>query len=107
MSAGPQEEFLTVDEVAAALKVNHQTVRNWITAGKLPAVHIGRRVRVRKSDFEHVLVAGAPHFKPGPRKTREPSQAFWDGELVTEAMAPPLDGAQLPDSSSGSGLSPG
>ena len=31
------EEFMTVAEVAAILKLNQQTVRNWIDAGKLPA----------------------------------------------------------------------
>ena len=34
-------------EVAETLKLNQQTVRSWIDAGKLPAVHIGRRVRIR------------------------------------------------------------
>jgi excisionase family DNA binding protein len=42
-------QFLTVDQVAARLQVNPQTVRNWIDAGELPALRIGsRRVRVQK-----------------------------------------------------------
>jgi len=45
------DEFLTVAEVAAILKLNQQTVRNWITDGKLPAVRVGeRRVRIRRTD---------------------------------------------------------
>jgi hypothetical protein len=32
------DEFLTVSEVAAALKLNHQTIRKWIDAGTLPAL---------------------------------------------------------------------
>jgi excisionase family DNA binding protein len=44
------QEFLTVAEVAGILKLNQQTVRNWIDAGKLPAVHVGRRVRIKRSD---------------------------------------------------------
>jgi len=28
--ADPPDEFMTVDEVAAILKLNQQTVRNWV-----------------------------------------------------------------------------
>ncbi len=49
------EEFLTVAEVADLLKLNQQTVRNWIDAGYLKAFHVGRRVRVLPSDLEELL----------------------------------------------------
>jgi excisionase family DNA binding protein len=42
------DEFLTVREVADLLKLKSQTVRNWIDGGKLPAIHIGRRVRINE-----------------------------------------------------------
>jgi len=42
---GPTEAFLTVADVAERLKLNPQTVRNWIDRGELPAYHVGRRVR--------------------------------------------------------------
>jgi hypothetical protein len=35
------DEFLTVAEVAAILKLNQQTVRNWIDRGTPPALHVG------------------------------------------------------------------
>jgi excisionase family DNA binding protein len=35
------DDFMTVAEIAAILKLNQQTVCNWIDAGKLPALHIG------------------------------------------------------------------
>jgi len=41
------DEFLTGAEI---LKLNPQTIRNWIDAGKLPAVRIGCRVRVLRRD---------------------------------------------------------
>jgi hypothetical protein len=34
------DEFLTVAEVAETLKLNQQTIRNWIDAGSLPAVRV-------------------------------------------------------------------
>jgi len=44
----PEESYLTVAEVAAVLKLNQQTVRNWIDQGSLPALRVGRRVRIRR-----------------------------------------------------------
>jgi len=52
------DTFLTVAEVAGILKLNQQTVRNWIDQGSLPALRVGRRVRIRRSDFERVLADG-------------------------------------------------
>jgi excisionase family DNA binding protein len=66
------EEFLTVSEIAETLKLNPQTVRNWIDRDELPALRVGsRRVRVRKSDFEAFL-AREPEPRPPhqPRDTR-------------------------------------
>ena len=50
-----EDSFLTVAEVASILKLNQQTVRNWIDQGSLPALRVGRRVRIKRSDFERVL----------------------------------------------------
>jgi excisionase family DNA binding protein len=52
------DEFLTVREIAEHLKVNQQSVRNWIDGGELAAVWVGaRRVRVRQSDLDAFLAA--------------------------------------------------
>ncbi len=58
------DEFLTVAEIAEILKLNQQTVRNWIDHGTLPALHVGRRVRIRRSDFEALLERGRPVAPP-------------------------------------------
>ncbi|MGZ4198040.1 MAG: helix-turn-helix domain-containing protein [Solirubrobacteraceae bacterium] len=52
------DSFLTVAEVAGILKLNQQTVRNWIDQGSLPALRVGRRVRIRRSDFDRILAEG-------------------------------------------------
>ena len=58
MQASWDDEYLTVSEIAERLRLNQQTVRNWIDQGKLPAVRVGRRVRVRRVDLERVLAQG-------------------------------------------------
>ena len=66
------DQFLTVAEIAELLKVNPQTVRNWIDRRELPAVPVGqRRVRVRQSDLDRFLEAGTR--KPEPKPVEEPS----------------------------------
>ena len=78
--ASSGEEYLTVADVAATLKLNPQTVRNMVDRGEIPAIRIGRRVRITRSDLEQVLKQeriGAPTTKTG----RSPPQAFWEREL--------------------------
>jgi excisionase family DNA binding protein len=78
---GPDETYLTVAEVAALLKLNQQTVRNWIDQGSLPALRVGRRVRIKRSDLDQVLEDGyrgsAPRAAVGPS-----ADDFWGGEPV-------------------------
>jgi excisionase family DNA binding protein len=75
------ESFMTVAEVAEVLKLNQQTVRNWIDQGSLPALRVGRRVRIKRSDFERVIAdgysGGAGSAEPGPS-----ADGFWSGEPV-------------------------
>lgn len=50
-------ELLTVAQVAELLRLNPQTIRNWIDAGTFPAMHIGRRVRIKRADLD-AFIAG-------------------------------------------------
>src|SRR5437016_64717 len=78
-----EETFLTVAEVAELLKLNQQTVRNWIDQGSLPALRVGRRVRIRRSDLERVLEAGATSPDSSSAGRTDPSaEDFWGGEPV-------------------------
>jgi excisionase family DNA binding protein len=69
--------------VAEMLKLNQQTVRNWIDQGSLPALRVGRRVRIKRSDFDRVLArsytggAGTVAHEAGPS-----AEDFWGGEPV-------------------------
>ena len=52
---GTEVRFLTVSEVAAALRVSTMTVYRLINGGELPAARIGRSFRVRPQDLERYL----------------------------------------------------
>lgn len=83
MSPSPPESdetYLTVAEVAETLRLNQQTVRNWIDQGRLPALRIGRRVRIKRSDFERILRTGETQAPPPPAGPS--ADDFWGGEPV-------------------------
>jgi excisionase family DNA binding protein len=84
-----EDSFLTVAEVAAILKLNPQTVRNWIDQGSLPALRVGRRVRIKRSDFERVLEEGYTAGRGSADREKAPTpEDFWGGEAV--GLADPL-----------------
>lgn len=82
------DDLLTVNAVAERLQVNPQTVRNWITAGKCPAVRIGRRVRIRRSDLEVLTSTPRPRRGRPPRQEKTEAEMFWEGTWVTEPDYP-------------------
>jgi excisionase family DNA binding protein len=91
-----EDSFLTVAEVAETLKLNQQTVRNWIDQGSLPAIRVGRRVRIRRSDFERLLDQGYTSGGDAAEDPSAPSAAdFWGGEPVgvAEPNPPSIDGS--------------
>jgi excisionase family DNA binding protein len=87
-----EESYLTVAEVAETLKLNQQTVRNWIDQGSLPALRVGRRVRIKRSDFERILEESYSGGNRAPTSVAGPSaDDFWGGEPV--GLAEPGPGA--------------
>jgi len=50
-------DYLTVDEVAARLRVASKTVRRWCAAEQLKAVRAGRQWRILPTDLEAFLKA--------------------------------------------------
>ena len=87
------ESYLTVAEVAETLKLNQQTVRNWIDQGSLPALRVGRRVRIKRSDFERVLSESySAGTAPASRREGPNAEDFWGGEPVGLADPDPQGG---------------
>jgi excisionase family DNA binding protein len=102
------EDFLTVAEVAGLLRLNQQTVRNWIEKGSLPAVRVGRRVRIKRSDLDRILETGANDAETGDthndanlgsRTQEETAQAAVARNRFAAALAEIFRVAARPDSS--------
>lgn len=69
---------MTVPEIAGLLRLNRQTIYNWIDAGTLPHLQAGeRRVRVWRSDLLALIENGST-VKPPPA---EPTPTIWDGVI--------------------------
>lgn len=81
--AAYRRRVLTGAEVAKLLKLNQQTVRNWIDAGQLPALRVGRRIRVRSSELDAFAEQG--------RTARPPAGSADDLLKDLEALAEKAD----------------
>jgi excisionase family DNA binding protein len=56
--ARQEPEYLKVEEVAARLKVQERTVRDWILRGELQAYKIGgKEWRIRRDHFDEAMEA--------------------------------------------------
>jgi len=89
MNASKADEYLTVAEIATELKLNQQTIRNWIDQGSLRAVRVGaRRVRVLRSDLDRMLGGGAT--APAP-DDQTPTDPLWE---IRERLDPALQKAR-------------
>jgi excisionase family DNA binding protein len=99
-SVGQEDSFLTVAEVAELLKLNQQTVRNWIDQGSLPALRVGRRVRIKRSDLDRVLedaYSGGTGSSPARAEPSATAEDFWGGDLIGVAeRGPAPDGTRSP-----------
>ncbi len=47
-----QDEWLSVEEIAKNVKMDVETVRNWIRRKQLKAYRFGRDYRIRREDFD-------------------------------------------------------
>lgn len=51
----PPETWLSVDEVAAELRISRMTIYRLVNKGLLPAHRVGRSIRVRERDMDAYL----------------------------------------------------
>ncbi len=49
-------QLLTVEEVAAYLKINPEVIRRWLREDKLPGVKVGKEWRVSKEDIDDMII---------------------------------------------------
>lgn len=47
--------YVTVDEIAAELRVSRMTIYRLVNAGTIPSTRIGRSIRIRRTDFNAYL----------------------------------------------------
>ena len=65
LEMGADDRLLTVQEVAAALRVDDNTVRRWIRRGRIEAHNLGGRTgyRVRRSEMDRFLASLSTHSR--------------------------------------------
>jgi excisionase family DNA binding protein len=80
------DTLLTVDDIARILKLNPQTVRNWIDQGYLRAIRIGRSVRIHRTEFDRLIEES--YTGPKPQAKSDEANGFWNGELLPRAELP-------------------
>ena len=54
-SMNPEKKYLTIDEVAALLKVNYQLIYRLVRTGEIPSSRIGRVYRIADPDLDAYL----------------------------------------------------
>lgn len=61
----------TLDEVADILKVTKRTLYNYVKAGKLPAVKMGKYWRVSEESLQAFISTGTPILEENRRKENQ------------------------------------
>ena len=67
-------DLLLLEDVARECRTSVNTVRYWISIGRLPSLKPGRRRLVRRADLERFLT-GDPVGAPAPRQKLAPQGA--------------------------------
>jgi len=77
-----EDRYLSVTEVAQQLGFSDQTIRDWISAKKLPAIQIQRNFRIRQSDVARI-VESFRTTAPG-----EGDESFWEDPEAQSFQTP-------------------
>jgi len=76
------ESALTVAEAARRAACHQETIRRATRDGRLPALRVGRAIRVRASDVDAWLAGGAARDAPAPRARPRRSPARHDRPMA-------------------------
>jgi excisionase family DNA binding protein len=77
------EDFYTVPEITAKLKVNGTTLHKWIKQGKIGAYRFGRDYRIPKSEFEN-FINNASVTSKSDRKKRISLEVITNGNNLAD-----------------------
>lgn len=83
-------ELLTVREAAAMLRVSQVTLRRYVASGKLPAVRVGRNVRIDRVAVQRTLAASesqAVEELPMPGIIRSRAESIAAIERLVDGMS--------------------
>ena len=78
--------MLTIDELAAYLKLKPQTIYKWAQTGKVPGAKFGKEWRFRRSTIERWIDAQIPEYPP---KDSQPTGGSAENAKTTRD---PVDG---------------
>ena len=70
-----EDKLLTTQEVADYLRLSLQTIRTYVSKGRMPFIRIGRSVRFRRVDIEAWIMAGAGTEESGRSLARASERA--------------------------------
>lgn len=68
-------KVFTLDEVADILKVTKRTLYNYVKAGKLPAVKIGKYWRISEESLQAFISTGTPILDENRRKENQSKES--------------------------------
>lgn len=78
-------DLLTIEETARMLHVHQTTVRRHISQGRLRAVKVGKRVRVRREELERFIEPVPSYSSEKAKEAILKAASSWD-DLDTEAL---------------------
>jgi excisionase family DNA binding protein len=82
-----EAHFYTPQEVAKLLRLQVQTVYDYIRMGRLPAVRFGNRYRIAQADLDSFVAGSTVHAGPGEIETAPPEHSEKAIQLLDEWMA--------------------
>ncbi len=84
-------ELLSIQEVARITGLHEVTIRRYIRSGKLEAVRIGRRIRVRREALDRMMQPMHPQSEPESDLQGEPYLKEGAGVYEAAAQRPPVE----------------